>query len=169
MLEAKVLRYVGPPVATALVVFGVYSWGHHNGSKAVQAKWDTESQEHALQVARLEGKVQFQEKDHAQKSAAIQQELETARQTYERRLAEFDAEYTQRLRNSEERSRRYSDLAKGGATECRSLASHATGLDQSLEEGRRLVKEFRATIEQRDAQLKLLGEQIITDRELLSE
>lgn len=41
-------------------------------------------------------------------------------------------------------------------------------LDRSLEEGRSLVKEFGSAITERDGQLRLLGDQILADRKLIS-
>ncbi|UWJ04310.1 putative Rz/Rzl spanin protein [Escherichia phage vB_EcoS_Uz-1] len=73
------------------------------------------------------------------------------------------------MQQSERRASVYKRQAEAGTLECRSLASHAARLDNSLEEGRRLVEELRATVRLRDNQLIELGKQIQADRKLFEQ
>ena len=66
------------------------------------------------------------------------------------------------MRNHQERAELYKRKAEGSEVERGSLASHAAELDRSLEEGRRVVKDLRTTVEQRDTELILLGTHLKT-------
>ena len=97
----------------------------------------------------------------------MQARLKTANENYQSSLDAISSQYSARLQQSEQRAKVYQRQAEGGATECRSLASHAARLDNSLEQGRQLVEELRATVRLRDGQIIELSNQIRADRKLL--
>lgn len=160
-------KLVGYSAAVLVAAAFLYGWGHSDGSSKVQASWDKQTKQHTEQLAELRGHVRYLEETHAEETKNLQTELNEVEKTYELRYDDIERTYADRLRLSEARANRYASLAQTGTPECRALASYAAELDLSLEEGRRLVQEFGATLEQRDQQLRLLGQQIINDRKLL--
>lgn len=160
------LKYVGIPALIIGLGFGIYYSGYNNGADKIRQERFEDQQEQAIVVANLNGQIQQKEKAHAQETSRLKQELKTAKETYDSELLRVNADYTSGLRLSEQRAARYYALAQTGSTQCRGIASHAAGLDKSIVEGQSVVKELRATIELRDSQLRLLGSQIISDRQL---
>lgn len=152
--------------ATALALWGTYSLGSSSGEASVQKKWDDQKIADLREANRLKDENALKEAKHRTEVDDLQKELRDAKSSHESELARIDAEYADRLRKSEGRAAIYQRQAEGGAAQCRSLASHAARLDASLEEGRQLVEELRATLGLRDRQLIQLGEQIKADRRL---
>lgn len=163
----KLLLGALPVLALGAVLWSIYSIGSGNGAAGVQAQWDKARLKEQAQIEKLERMIAIKEATHRQQSTRISYVLSTANENYARSVAVLDNELSLRLRDSEGRAARYRAMSESGATQSANLASHAAQLDRSLEEGRRLVKEFRATLEQRDAQLNALGQQILTDRALI--
>lgn len=153
---------------TALLLFDTYTLGSRSGEASIQRQWDAQ----ILKDKRAEEK-QREANDkaeaiHRQQVSALQQELRDAQTSHRIELDRIAGEYAGRLLKSEQRASVYQRQAEGGAAECRSLASHAARLDASLEEGRSVVRELRATLGLRDDQLKALADQIKADRQLLN-
>lgn len=168
MITAKtLLKWVGPPAIILSVVFAVYSFGYNNGVKTTMGDWNAEKLSIAEQTQRLTEEMRIREKEHAQEVSDLETELREVEHVYSARIDDLASTYAQRLRLSEARATRYQQMAGADSTECRSLASHAAELDYTLEQGRHLVEEFRATLEQRESQLMLLGSQIKADRKLM--
>ena len=153
---------------TALLLFGTYTLGSKSGEASIQRQWDAQ----ILKDKRAEEKQreanEKAEAEHRQQVSALQQELRDAQTSHRTELDRIAGEYAGRLLKSEQRASVYQRQAEGGAAECRSLASHAARLDASLEEGRSVVRELRATLGLRDNQLKALADQIKADRQLLN-
>lgn len=153
---------------TALLLFGTYTLGSRSGEASIQQQWDAQ----VIKDKRAEEKQREvndkAEATHRQQVSALQQELRDAQTSHRIELDRIAGEYAGRLLKSEQRASVYQRQAEGGATECRSLASHAARLDASLEEGRSVVRELRATLGLRDDQLKALADQIKADRQLLN-
>ena len=147
----------------------IYHLGSQSGAAKVEAAWTEEKLANEKALNKLRGDMAARETVHRQQSQRISDDLAEANQKHARTVATLDAQFAQRLRNSEQRAAYYQHLSGSGATEQEYLASHAARLDRSLEEGRRLVQEFGATLEQRDAQIRALGQQILTDRSLIGE
>lgn len=168
MIGIKTLiKWVGPPAIILSVVFAVYSCGYNNGVDTTMADWNTEKQSIEEQVAYLEGELKLREREHAQEVEDLSTELRESEEVYQARLDDISAVYAGRLRDSEARASRYNQIASADPSQCRSLAGHAAELDYTLEQGRYLVEEFRATLEQRESQLRILGQQIHADRKLM--
>lgn len=160
------LKYIGGPIACVLVLILLYTTGYNNGVGAVEAERKADRQEQALVVANLNGQIKQKEKAHAAETIKIKGDLAEREQAYASDLARLGSEYAMRLRDSEQRATRYSALANSGPDQCRSLASYTAQLDGSLVEGRSVVEELRSTLELRDQQLRLVGSQLLSDRQL---
>lgn len=169
----KLFLKVWPYLLAGVLLFLLYSWIYHSGSKhgasEVQAEWNQQKEADAKVIEDLKTKYASMEATHREENTRITHELAEAKQSHAVALAEQRAEYDRRLQLSANRAAIYQRQAKGGEVECRSLASHAARLDGTLEEGRSLVRELRETLGLRDRQLILLGQQIKNDRALLNE
>lgn len=168
-LALKLLPYLGAILIGIALYWAGYSKGDDAGANRVTVAWNAEKLAHQRQIAELQRRINVQEQTHRQETRRITDELADATAAHARRIATVDADFARRLSNSDARASRYRDMSESGATERANLASHAAQLDRSLEQGRRLVQEFRATVELRDTQLRALGQQILTDRALIGE
>ena len=144
------------------------SWyiGSQHGKESIQSLWDADKQAQETAIEKL--KQQFALKEDAHRAALEKNEADFNKQkgAYEKSIADIKRDGAERLRQSEARSAVYKRKAEGSPAERDSLASYAAKLDTALEEGRSLELEYRATLEQRDRELILLGNQIIEDRKL---
>jgi hypothetical protein len=133
-----------------------YQFGYVKGSQAIQAE-----------IKNAYDAMAVQEVEHQKKQKEIADALAQVRTEHETTLASQRAVFDQRLLQSDRRAQVYQRQAQAGAAAQRDLASHAAQLDRALEEGRDLVRELGSTLGLRDHQLKLLGDQIRADRQLL--
>lgn len=154
-----------------VVVLGatIYFWGNSNGQSTVQKKWDDQKVEDQKAMQKLQDKYNALQRNHSYEVGLLTSRLRTAESNYASELARVSSDYDSRMQQSERRASVYKRQAEAGTLECRSLASHAARLDNSLEEGRRLVEELRATVRLRDNQLIELGKQIQADRKLFEQ
>lgn len=173
MFQKKLIEFL-PTIILFVVIALVSFWGYarikqsgfKDGAASVQAKWDTQTNEWNARIDALKAEYEHKEEAHRAENRRISYELSEATRHHDVELATLRSEYEHRLRSSQTRSTIYQRQAEAGASECRDLASHASRLDESLEEGRSLVREFGAALRLRDGQVKALGDQIINDREL---
>ena len=144
------------------------SWyvGSQHGKESIQSLWNKDKEAHQTAINKL--KEQYAVKEDAHRAALEKNEADFNIQkgVYEKTISDIKRDGAERLRQSEARSAVYIRKAEGSPSERDSLASYASKLDTALEEGRSLEQEYRATIEQRDRELILLGNQIIEDRKL---
>jgi hypothetical protein len=162
----NVWKFIGIPAVIIGVGCAIYYSGYNQGANKIKAERLAERSAQALIVAELKGKITQKEKQHAQDTAKLRVELAFKETVYKDLLGSARNEFVVSLRDSEQRANRYRALSQGDATQCRNLASHAAGLDRSIVEGQSVVKELRATIEFRDTQVRALGAQILSDRQL---
>lgn len=155
--------------AVALLLIFIWTKGHEAGRLEVQEKWNAERAVAAEQLAKINADILDRERRHQQESQQNADALAEIKATHLAELAALERTYAARMRDSEARARRYSELAAAGPAEREHLASHAAELDRSLEEGRRLVEELKRALAARDAEAVTLGKQIITDRRVVSE
>lgn len=144
-----------------------YKAGWDKGTDHIQTKWDAERVATQLQIVQLKQEYSTYEEIHRETIRGITQELQDYKNKYQDELALIESEYADRVLSSEERANVYKRQSEAGAIERRNLADHAARLDRSLEEGRRLVRELRSTLRQREQELGILGSQIKADRQLL--
>ena len=162
----SLIKYVGIPLAVAGGLYFLYATGYNNGVGAVEAEREADRQAQALVVAELNGQIKQKERQHAEESSQIRGDLANREAAYAAAVDGLRADYALRLRDSEQRAARYRAAAEASPDQCRGLAGYAAQLDASIVEGRSVVEELRATVELRDSQLRLLGSQIISDRQL---
>lgn len=141
--------------------------GWNRGTDHIQTKWDAEKIATRLKITRLEQEYSAYEETHKETVRGIAQVLQNYKRKYQDELALIESEYADRVLSSEERANVYKRQSEAGAIERRNLADHAARLDRSLEEGRRLVRELRSALRQREQELGILGSQIKADRQLL--
>lgn len=161
----KWLVKVGVPIlivlGVILLLYGIgvsiYSTGKQAGIDEVSKEWTQEKLAYQDEILRIKTLNAGLEQDFENREAEVNKELRNVKASYERTLASNASEHAARLRNHQERADLYERKAQGSEVERRSLASHAAELDRSLEEGRRVVKDLRTTVEQRDTEIKLLG------------
>lgn len=157
--------------ASALIAFvlWVYALGHAAGESKVQTKWDIQKANYERAINNAQTELRLATERHDKASAGIEHDLAQLGRVHDDRIGALRREHADRLRLSEARADRYRAAADGGTTQCLNLASYAAELDRALEEGISLAGELEATIGRRDAEVKLLAKQILTDRELLDE
>lgn len=155
--------------ASVLMLSWVFSYkaGWNSGTDHIQTKWDAEKIATRLKITRLEQEYSAYEETHKETVRGIAQVLQNYKRKYQDELALIESEYADRVLSSEERANVYKRQSEAGAIERRNLADHAARLDRSLEEGRRLVRELRSALRQREQELGILGSQIKADRQLL--
>lgn len=166
------LKYLPWILGLALLVFlgsRLYSHVYDKGATSVQVQWDAEKQKQLEATNKLKADYEKKERDNRTENRRISDELAQAKLDHANALADLRTDFAQRLRTSEMRSTIYQRQAEGGAAQCRDLASHASRLDASLEEGRSLVRELRETLGLRDRQVHALGNQINSDRALFQD
>lgn len=151
------------------VGYRLHSSGVESGRAEKQKEWDAETFDYNEEIKRIQAEYAEKEALHRRNNTRITHELAEANRTHAVEIATMQSDFDRRLQLSNQRSAVYQRQAEGGAAECRSLASHASRLDASLEEGRSLVRELRATLGLRDQQVKALADQIRNDRSLLEE
>lgn len=168
-----------PDLDTCLTIFllvlfgalswGAYAWAYNRGAASVQTQWDRAREAQQVAATKLQLEYAGKEAVHRQNLERVTDALNQANTKHEQALVALRADFARRLQSSEARAGVYQRQAEAGPAQCRDLASHAARLDQSLEEGRSLVWELRATLGQRDQQIRLLGTQLLNDRQLLSD
>ena len=168
-MNAKLIAGIVVAALAAFIVYSIFNAGVAIGSARVQASWNAQKEADQQRIDDLKEEIKQQEAIHQTDTTRISDELAEAKQKYTEDLADLRSEYEQRLRSSGNRADHYQRQARGSAIERDNLASHAARLDASLEEGRSVVRELRATLGLRDKSLILLGQQITADRELLEE
>lgn len=145
-----------------------YVKGVSTGSKEVLDQWNQAKQKQLDEYLK-----QQQEYDHLVATLRVENQtltdtLAEKEKAYEVSMVIIRADHAKRLQLSEQRTNYYQRQAKGSTIEQANLASHAARLDRSLEEGRLVARELSATVRQRDDQLRVLGQQLINDRKLLT-
>lgn len=162
----SLIKYVGAPLAVVGCLYFLYSTGYNNGVGAVEAERDADRAAQALVVAGLNGQLIEKERLHVAETQKIRSDLASREGEYDRDLARLRADYAVSLRVSEQRASGYRALAEAGPDQCRSLAGYTAQLDASIVEGRSVVEELRSTLVLRDSQLRLVGSQLLSDRQL---
>ena len=156
---------IGVPIllvlGALLLLYGIgvsiYSTGKQAGMDQVTKDWNQEKLDYQNEILRLKTVYAGLEKDFEDRANKTNRDLRNAKVSYEKSLANHASEHAARLRDHQERAELYKRKAEGSEAERGSLASHAAELDRSLEEGRRVVKDLRTTVEQRDTEIRLLG------------
>ena len=137
-----------------------YLWGHTNGVNTTYSKWWEYERAYQQQVRELEAALANAEQQFNEMEVALNERIKESKAAHDAAIVTATRTFTERLRKSEGRAKTYADMSQASADERAALADHAAKLDQSLEEGRHLVRELRETLGQRDREIMLLGEHI---------
>lgn len=165
----KVLGVVISLVLVGILFGGVYSLGSNHGEAKIQVLWDADKGRQRDAIKAVEDDYKGKEALAIAENLKISKQLREANESYKATLAQYQFDYSKRLHAAEGRAGLYKRQADGTAAERGSLASYAAELDRSIEEGRLVVRELRATIGQRDSQIAALSAQIVSDRKLFTE
>ena len=161
------------PLALVLVAIGLtflaYRYGYDAGSKAVKLEWEKSQIENLKAREELLTQIAKREEAYQIEQKRIVDELARARQEHAKAISNQRIDYEQRLLQSTRRADMYRDQAEADAVARRNLAEHTARLDRALEEGRELVGELATALRFREHQLKMLGEQLMANRQLLGE
>lgn len=159
-------------IAIAVAVVALFGSGWYFGSSRATTAAKLTASELALKtshkIEKLQADIQTASVTHTKKIQEIRDGWSEAEKAYALDIAGVRAEYSSRLLLSEKRAGIYQRQARGSTSEQERLAAHAAELDRSLEEGRQLVGELKATIGQRDSAIRALGSMILTDRKFFS-
>lgn len=167
LLDDALYVIVGGALVVGLVA-GVYYAGKHAGENKVNLAWTQEKKKLGDQIIKLQEDLRDSLAAYRIASDEHDKKLKQAKADYEKSLSSIRSDHALRLQHSNKRADVYQRMSEGAESERRSLASHAAQLDRSLEEGRLVVGELQATIRQRDAELILLGSQLLTERKLIN-
>jgi len=130
------------------VIICIYTIGAFHGSSHVRKECERERQEmewrHTMEIRR----VKLVEEDLNQQNQELKTQLEEKEHDYQNRIAALDADYIDRLYDSEKRASHYQRLSRTSPSSSICLAKHAGALDKALVEGRRLVEEYRTVTEE---------------------
>ena len=157
--NSKIFMIIG------LIILGsvIYFTGRSNGYSACKAEWDKYIQENIELNNKLQKKF-LEEKDKLiEENFRLSQDILNHEQEYNTNLNNIKSEYSDRLRQSEQRALHYQSMStKTNGERCSTadLANHTARLDRQLTEGINLVRELRELIKFRDNQLRQCGNQI---------
>lgn len=164
----RLAKYGIPALIAGILLWQVASGLIDHGKSLVQEDWDADVAEQREEVERLQADIDAREVVHRAEVRRLNNQLGEASRRHSVELASLRAGYALQLRESDERVRIYQRLSETGAVGRANLASYAAQLDRSLVEGRLVVGELRATVIQRDEQLRAVGEQLAADRRLIN-
>lgn len=133
-------------VAVGMII--IFLCGMKIGADRESAKYSKEKMRIYEQTAHLIQQYRERVEEHAKKQLDLIQELNDAKQRHQTIVSNLRSEFSDRMLESENRGKIYRNRAEAAGAECRALAEHTARLDRSLTEGRELVKEFRADLEQ---------------------
>lgn len=113
-----------------------------------------------LKINSLQAEYKIKENKYLKDISEFERTVHELQSNYKTNINNIEHERNSCMLNSQQRSRVYKRDAEQGEAKCRALAEHTAKLDQSLSEGRLLVKELRDTIKLRDEQIINLAKHI---------
>ena len=165
------LSLVGALLLLIIVLLGSgigFLWGYSKGVNSTYSKWMEVELGYQAQMAELQKSKKEAEHQFKTKEGELNERIKQDQIAHGAAIAAATRDFTERLRKSEGRAKAYADMSQAGTIERAALADHAAKLDQSLEEGRHLVRELRETLGQREREIKTLGEHILNVYELIN-
>ena len=121
----------------------------------------------AQEIAILKKEIAAKERQNTELTQQHAIDILKASQLHEKAITAANTEHIGRMRKLEERAAYYKHLSESAGASCDDLRSITTRLDRRIEEGRLLVIELRERLVLRDEQLRIIGQQLVADRELL--
>lgn len=158
MNRDNILFYI---LVLALGIYGGYSYGTYKSENfylTQKKEWDKKIKD---KNDELIAKV----KKHNTDQLILRDQIDELRAKHEKVVSDINNDHALRMQQSEERSKIYRIRAAASTSDCKQLAEHTARLDSSLEEGRSLVKEFRATVKQLEQDNLMVIKYLLNDRE----
>lgn len=149
-------------------IVAVFIIGCFIGSEYQKTKNDKENIRNQQLIAKKVEENRVATQKHVSSQQELFLQLQTLRKNYEKKLADIQFDYADRLRESEQRSVIYRQQQAASSNECRALAEHASRLDRSLTEGRELVKRVSGNLGQCEVIFKEAVQYLINDRNHLN-
>lgn len=146
----------------------VFIIGYFIGSEYQKTKNDKENIRNQQLIAKKVEENRVATQKHVSSQQELFLQLQTLRKNYEKKLADIQFDYADRLRESEQRSVIYRQQQAASSNECRALAEHASRLDRSLTEGRELVTRVTGNLGQCEVIFKEAVQYLINDRNHLN-
>lgn len=148
MYQKRIVRLIREIVIVIVTVILIFLCGMKIGADIQSTKYTKEKMKIQEQTAELIQQYRERVEEHAKRQLDLIQELNDAKQRHQTIVSNLRSEFSVRMLESENRGKIYRNRAEAAGAECRALAEHTTRLDRSLTEGRELVKQFRADLEQ---------------------
>src|SRR5690554_54216 len=148
MYQKRIVRLIRETIVVAVGMIIIFLCGMKIGADRESIKYSKEKMRIYEQTAELIQQYRERVEEHAKKQLDLIQELNDAKQRHQTIVSNLRSEFSDRMLESENRGKIYRNRAEAAGAECRALAEHTARLDRSLTEGRELVKEFRADLEQ---------------------
>lgn len=148
MYQKRIVRLIREIIIVAVGMIIIFLGGMKIGADIQSAKYTKEKMRIQEQTTELIQQYRAKVEEHAKRQLDLIQELNDAKQQHQTIVSNLRSEFSARMLESENRGKIYRNRAEAAGTECKALAEHAARLDRSLTEGRELVKEFRADLEQ---------------------
>ena len=148
MYQKRIVRLIREIIVVAVGIIIIFLGGMKIGADRENTKYIKEKMRIQEQTAELIQQYRERVEEHAKRQLDLIQELNDAKQRHQTIVSNLRNEFSARMLESENRGRIYRERAEAAGAECRALAEHTARLDQSLTEGRELVKEFREDLEQ---------------------
>lgn len=126
-------------------------------------------QQYNNHINKLKLEVKEQEEESERITAYHGSQLDKLQEYYEERIFNINNNANSRLLDSERRASAYANMSKADSAARERLASYATQLDRTVEEGRQLVGELTETIRLRDNQLNIIGKELENTRSLMNQ
>lgn len=148
MYQKRIVRLIREILVVAVGMIIIFLGGMKIGADRESTKYTKEKMKIQEQTAEFIQQYRKKVEEHAKRQLDLIQELNDAKQRHQTIVSNLRSEFSVRMLESENRGKIYRNRAETAGAECRALAEHTARLDQSLTEGRELVKEFRADLEQ---------------------
>ena len=148
MYQKRIVRLIREVIIVAVGMIVIFLGGMKIGADRESTKYTKEKIKIYEQTAELIQQYRARVEEHAKKQADLIQELNDAKEKHQTIVSNLRSEFSVRMLESENRGKIYRKRAEIAGAECGALAEHTAKLDRSLTEGRELVKEFRADLEQ---------------------
>lgn len=155
-------------IIAIVIIIGSFTVGYYSGKAIEMNKNLITMVENREEIERIMEENRVATQNHVLLQQDLVLKLQTQRKEYEKKLADTQFDYSDRLRESEKRSDLYRQQQAASPSDCRALSEHASRLDRSLTEGRELVKRVTGNLRQCELMFKDSVQYLINDRNHLN-
>ena len=171
-LALSILKSIWPYLTAlilgSIVVGAIDHHGYVKGEQHIQQQWDKSNKDLKQKADSIQSELNRKSEENAKLQQDKENEIDQATASLRSTLDSERHTYSKRLLDSQSRAAIYRREAEAGAAQCLNLAGHTADLDASLEQGRDLVQQLRATLGQRDETVRSLGAILISDRKAVN-